>query len=166
VRGLVLALACVGATPAAPLDAGATPLADLLRELDAPGGMDAVRRVQLLRLDVSAEARIAASQRYVDEHAQTRCEQDADAALVADFLLALHASAPQKSGEGADLRWGAVFLDRQGMPLHRLYGNGKYFLVGFGRLGYLDGIDVALKPDIGRWFQRTLAACRKAPPGG
>jgi hypothetical protein len=148
----------------APLRAAAADasLEDLLRELDGPGGMDAVARVQLLRLHTSAETRVAASERYVHDNAQTRCEMPFTPAQSADFLLALHASAPTLSGEGADLRWGAVFLDRQGVAVHRIYGNGNYFLVGLGRLGYLDGIGVALRPDMGRWFKRSLADCQRA----
>jgi hypothetical protein len=158
------ALLCLAAT-AAPSTASSAraeelPLVDLLRELDGPGGMDAVARVQILRLDTSAEYRVAASEGFLNDNAQTRCEMAFTPAMSADFLLALHTAAPEVSSEGADLRWGAIFLDRQGIPMHRLYVNGKYFLVGLGRLGHLDGIGVAFKSGMGPWFQRTLAACR------
>jgi len=141
---------------------GTLPLVDALRELDSPGGMDSVARVQLLHIDYSVEYRSAVSEHFIEQNAPARCEMPFTAPLRTEFLLTLHAAAPQTTDQGADLRWSAIFLDRQGIPVHRISANGRYFIVGLGRLGYLDGIAVAFEPGIGEWFERTLANCLKS----
>jgi hypothetical protein len=57
---------------------------------------------------------------------------------------------------GADLRWGAVFLDRSGMQLHSVYLNSCYF-GGAGREGYIDGIRVGLSSSLIVWFESNFS---------
>ena len=151
------AVLALGTGVARPAD---LPLVDVLRELDGPGGMDTVDRVQILQIDYAAQYRAAVSEHFIEQNAEQRCVMPFTAVRRTDFLLALHAARPRDSTQGADLRWSAIFLDRQGIPLHRLSVNGRYFLVGLGRLGYLDGIGVAFEPGMGAWFERTMTDCR------
>lgn len=156
---LLLATLLAPAVQRASCQTSELPLADVLRELDSAGGMDAVARVQILHIDYAAEYRSAVSERFIDTNAQGRCEMAMNETLRTGFLMALHASAPATGAPGADLRWSAIFLDRRGIPLHRVSVNGRYFLVGVGRRGYLDGIAVDLQAGLGTWFEQTMAAC-------
>lgn len=140
-------------------------LVDLMRELDGPGGMDAVTRVQILRVSLTAEYRARVSESFIEQNAEVRCEAPFTPTGRTDFLLARHKAAPRNGDAGVDLRWSAIFLDRQGIALHRLSVNGRYFLEGTARRGYLDGIAVALRPGLDAWFAKALADCRGGKPG-
>ena len=60
-----------------------------------------------------------------------------------DLIRAIDGTELQVDTWGSDLRWGAIFFDQSGTPMHTIYLNSCYF-GGAGRRGYIDGARVRL----------------------
>lgn len=155
--GLLLGLAGLVACAS---HADSTPLATALREMEGTPGLSVTATVQLLHIGYNVAPRGRVTERLLGDTATTRCRMQYTPALGADFLFSLGTATPQPAAQEADLRWAVEFLDRHGVPLHRLAINGRSLLDGAGRLGYVDGIAVALQPGMAEWFERTLAVCQ------
>jgi hypothetical protein len=153
------ALALAGCLAAA-ATAGDVQLEDVLRGLEELSGMDQIAQVQLLHIPYTVETHTRVTAHLLYETASLRCQMPFTRVNGVELLNALRTARPQNATQEADLRWGAIFLDPSGRPIHSLYVNGKYLLPGVGRLGYIDGINVELQPGLGDWFERNLALCR------
>jgi hypothetical protein len=152
-------VAAVALGLAAPCLAGDQLLVDVLRSLEDPAQMELLARVQLLHMPYAVQTQERVTEHVLHETADQRCEMDLPLASYVAFLDALRAAQPATTSQQADLRWGAIFLDAAGRPLHSVYVNGSYFLAGTGRIGYIDGINVALKSGMAMWFERSMATC-------
>jgi hypothetical protein len=62
-----------------------------------------------------------------------------------------------------DLRWGAIFFDKSGRPIHSIYLNGRHGWTT-GRMGYVDGTPVGVNSFLIYWLESNFlsrAACSK-----
>jgi hypothetical protein len=54
-----------------------------------------------------------------------------------------------------DLRWGMIFWDHLGKRAHSIYLDSRYFIIGTGRRGYLDGTLIGFDGSLIRWLERN-----------
>jgi hypothetical protein len=87
--------------------------------------------------------------------------------LADDLIRAIDGAQLQGDKWGADLRWGAAFLDQSGTALHSIYLNSCYF-GGARREGYIDGVRVGLNGSLVAWFENNFSnrdgPCVDGPP--
>lgn len=76
--------------------------------------------------------------------------------LADDLTQAIDSAQLQPDNVASDLRWGAIFFDQSGNPLHTIYLNGCYRSMGAGRRGLIDGVRVQLNRSLITWFESNF----------
>jgi hypothetical protein len=127
-----------------------------LKSLIADLEQEEISRVTILHLRYDVLAFHAVSPSDLEGWASTKIDMPLTPDLRSELIDALKRTTIAAYGDQSDLRWGAVFFDNAHQHLHSIYLNSRYFFVGAGRLGYIDGDTVAVNAPLSEWFERNF----------
>jgi hypothetical protein len=151
---------------------GATPDDSLVRAQAALAALKAavqngrIGRAEVFAMPYRVESPIAMTPDMLA--AERKVSVELNRKLRDELIRAIDGAELQIDKWGSDLRWGAIFLDRAGTPLHSIYLNSCYY-GGAGRRGYIDGIQVRLNGSLIVWFESNFSndsqPCANGPSG-
>lgn len=89
---------------------------------------------------------------YADSHQVTDLSGD----LRDSFLKAIRLTKIEPLNDSSDLRWGILLINKSGEVSHSIYLNGRYFIIGAGRSGYIDGVSYSFNSTLVDWCEANF----------
>jgi hypothetical protein len=112
-----------------------------------------VARVDIFYMSYDRVTRTRITPAMLEVQADAKFRLDLPSPVADDLVRAIEGTKLHRIDDEPDLRWGAVFFNRDGKRVHSIYLNGRSFWEA-GRKGYVDGTAFGLNGALVAWFEK------------
>ncbi len=128
------------------------PRPEILGKIESAVRSGEIAQVEVFFMRYETLTRATMTPEMLVTQAEFRQKENLSDGLRTSFLNAIKQAEIEPLDDSADLRWGLLLQDSNGVVLHSIFLNSRY-ITGTGRRGYIDGVAYSFNAALISWCE-------------